>query len=91
MRKGLLQIQNQYQFLDEEYNTNEFSKLFQKYENDLTLNENANIFYMITDSMWVINDLKLNINFDSLDYIISYYTLYIKPLNTIKNQENLIY
>lgn len=89
MRKGLLQIQNQYQFLDEEYNTNEFSKLFQKYENDLTLNENANIFYMITDSMWVINDLKLNINFDSLDYIISYYTLYIKPLNTIKNQEKL--
>lgn len=89
MRKGLLQIQNQYQFLDEEYNTNEFSKLFQKYENDLTLNENANIYHMINDSMVVINDLDLNINFDSIDYIILYYNSYIKPLNTIESQEKL--
>lgn len=89
MRKGLIQIQNNYQFLDEKYNTNEFSKLFQKYENKLTLNENANIYHMINDSMVVLNDLELNVNFDSLDYIISYYILNIKSLNTIKNQEKL--
>lgn len=80
MRKGLIQIQNNYQFLDEKYNTNEFSKLFQKYENKLTLNENTNIYHVINDSMVVLNDLELNVNFDSLNYVISYYILTIKPL-----------
>lgn len=89
MRKGLIQIQNNYQFLDEKYNTNEFSKLFQKYENKLTLNENTNIYHVINDSMVVLNDLELNVNFDSLNYVISYYILTIKPLDVIKNQEKL--
>ena len=89
MRKGLIQIQNNYQFLDEKYNTNGFSKLFQKYENKLTLNENTNIYRVINDSMVVLNDLELNVNFDSLNYVISYYILTIKPLDMIKNQEKL--